>query len=120
MKQPEFLLDRILGDGLIVGANGYTEVPVGTVFTHLTKERLDGGPPNFTHVDLGVVGSVRLQLKEVWSFRESIPAIPRGHTAGVRLEGVGLDLLELALKGRKVNEHLTLRAAADSVVVEGD
>lgn len=54
----EFQIDRFEPGGLVVGRNGYSDVPVGTVFVALTKRRLDGEVPNLTDVDLGDVAAM--------------------------------------------------------------
>lgn len=110
MSRFEFYVDRIEEGGLVIGRAGYADVPIGTVFTLLTKERLDGDPPDFVYVDLGPVCPVQLILSEVQWFRKSLPAIPSGHAAGLRLEGDGMDRLKDALLARQPREVITLRA----------
>ena len=103
------LVRRVEGDLFVVSAEG-AEIPVGTVFTTLTKERLDGESSTFTQVDLGVVGQVRLEVKEVrWPHRQQADFVPSGHSAGLKLEGAGLDLLKKSLDSLLPREYLALK-----------
>lgn len=110
MSRFEFYVDRIEEGGLVIGRNGYTDIPIGTVFSLLTRERLDGDPPDFVHVDPSPVCAVQLTLSEVHWFRKSLPAIPSGHAAGLRLVGDGMDRLRDALLARQPREVITLVA----------
>jgi len=105
----EFQVDRLEPNGLVVGRNGDVDVPLGTVFVALGKLRLDGDSPNFTHVGMGDVATIDLRLTEVHWFRKTIDAIPRGHSAGLRLEGRGLEVLADALASKKEREFLIIR-----------
>lgn len=105
-----FQIDRIEPDGLIVGRNSYMDIPVGTEFVALAKCRVDGQLPNLTTVDLGVVAAIDLRLIEVQWFRKSVEVIPSGHTAGIRLEGTGLNALEAALASKQEREFIFIRA----------
>jgi hypothetical protein len=106
MKSLDIFLDRIESDGMFVATNNADEVPVGTVFTQLVNVQ-------------GAVGSsselcstpVRLCLIEAVIFRKSVPAIPRGWSAGLRLEGEGLDSVISALSSKLAGEFIHLRAA---------
>lgn len=111
MSDIEFDVDRIAEDGLVIGRNGYADVPVGTVFKVLTKTRHEGEPSDLSLVDLGEVASVSLRLAEVWHFRRSVDAVPRGHSAGLRLDGDGLDALKHAIATKLPRETIVLRVA---------
>jgi len=112
MTIADFLVERILEDGLVVGSNGNVNVPLGTPFTELTLARVDGTPPDLVTVELGVVANVHLKVCEVENklFRSPILAIPRGHFAGLRLEGEGIELLQQALRNRRPREYVSMRA----------
>ena len=106
----EFQIDRFDPDGLVVGRNGYADVPLGTLFVALTKRRLDGEVPNLTVVDLGDIAAIELRLNEVQWFRKSLDVIPNGHAAGIRLEGTGLDAIAAALASKLDREFIFIRA----------
>lgn len=110
---PNFCFDveEILPDGLIIGRNGYADIPLGTVFTALRKSKLVGDLPNFETVDLGEFARVSLQLLEVQWYRRSIDTIPRGHTAGLRVSGDGMPLLAKALVERGERETVMLQCS---------
>jgi hypothetical protein len=110
MSNIEFLVDRIESNGLIVGRNGHTSVPVGTIFTSIGKTRVDGEPPDLSTIDLGHMASVRLTLKEVHIWRTTVPEIPSGYSAGLRLEGDGLENLLEAISQQQAREFVQLRA----------
>lgn len=112
MTVADFLVDSILDDGLVVGKNGYIDVPLGTVFTELVLTRVDGTPPDFVSVGLGAVASVRLTVREVENkfFRKPLVVIPRGHTAGLRLDGEGIERLCEALQAKQPREFISMRA----------
>jgi len=110
MPTADFLVDHIEPDGLVIGRNGYTDVPLGTVFTAIGKSRVDADDPNLLAVPLGKIAVVRLQLTEVHFFRRLIDAIPRGHSAGLRLDGEGSDKLAAALDGKLEREFVHLLA----------
>jgi hypothetical protein len=106
----EFQIDRFEPGGLVVGRNGYSDVPVGTVFVALAKRRLDGEVPNLNDVDLGDVAAIELRLTEVQWFRKSLDVIPNGHAAGIRLEGKGLDTIAAVLASKREREFIFIRA----------
>lgn len=111
MSDIEFDVDRITDDGLVIGRNGYADVPVGTVFKVLTKTRHEGELSSLSLVDLGGVASVSLRLAEVWHSRRSMDTVPRGHSAGLRLDGDGLDALKHAIATKQPRESIALRVA---------
>jgi hypothetical protein len=110
MRDIEFFVDRIEANGLCIGHNGRKNVPLGTVFTVIRKSRIDGETANLVTVDLGVIANVSLTLKEVHTWRKTVPEIPGGHAAGLRLEGDGLNTLEEALKHKGTREYVRLQA----------
>jgi len=105
----EFQVDRIEPNGLVVGRNGDADIPVGAIFVSLGKVRVDGDVPDLTSVELGSITAVDLRLTEVHWFRKTIDAIPRGHTAGLRLDGAGLEAIASALASRREREFLYIR-----------
>ena len=107
----EFQVDRIEPNGLVVGRNGDADIPVGAIFVSLEKVRVDGDAPDLTSVELGIT-AVDLRLTEVHWFRTTIDAIPRGHSAGLRLDGVGLEAIASALASRREREFLYIRTGA--------
>lgn len=109
MRDMCFSVDHIADDGLVIGRNGYVDIPVGSVFNVLAKEKLVGDLPDLRSVDLGVVAEVRLLLTEVWCYRRSVDVIPGGHSAGLRLEGAGIDSLKRSLQTQQSREALWLR-----------
>lgn len=112
MTVADFLVEGVLDDGLVVGSNGNVDVPLGTPFTEVTLARVDGSPPDLVTVELGVVAKVHLKVREVQNkfFRAPILAIPRGHSAGLRLEGEGIELVQEALQNRRPREYVSMRA----------
>jgi hypothetical protein len=108
MRKCYFDVEAILPDGLIIGRNEYADIPVGTIFTALRKSKLVGELPNLLPVDQGEIGPVNLQLMEVQWYRRLIDAIPRGHTAALRVSGEGMALLAKALAERGARESVKL------------
>jgi hypothetical protein len=109
-KPVEFLVDHIEPSGLVVGRNGSADVPVGTLFVSIVKTCLDGERPNLSSVELGTVASIGLRLTEVHWYHRMIDVIPGGHTAGLRLEGSGLEALGNALAQKREREFISIRA----------
>lgn len=105
----EFYIDRLEPNGLVVGWNGDADIPVGTIFTVLGGGRVDGEPPHLSSVYSGKVAAIDLRLTEVHWFRKTIDAIPRGHSAGLRLEGNGLDTIADALAFKRKREFIFMR-----------
>lgn len=106
----EFQIDRFEPDGLVVGRNGYEDIPLGTVFLALAKRRLDGEVPNLITVELGDLAAVDLRLTEVHWFRKLLDVVPSGHSAGLRLEGAGLEVVATALASKREREFIYIRA----------
>mgnify|MGYP007097002030 CR=1 FL=1 len=110
MKNLDIFLDRVESDGIFVATNNADEVPVGTVFTQLVKVRVGGASDAGSATELCST-PVRLRLTGAVILRKSVPAIPRGWSAGLRLEGTGLDTVEDALSGKVAGAFIHLRAA---------
>lgn len=102
----DFQIERFERGGLIVGRNGNVDIPLGTVFVALAKCRVDGQLPDLITVDLGDIALIELRLTEVRWFRQSLDMIPRGHAAGIRLEGTGLDAIAAALASKRDREFI--------------
>ena len=115
MTTVDFLVDAVDDSGLVGGINCGGDTPVGTMFTTITKFRVDGDLPNLITLDLGVFAAVALILKEVDWYRRSIPQIPRGHSAGLRFAGKGLDTLKQVLATRGKSEYVHLRGPGLSI-----
>lgn len=106
----EFQVDRIEPNGLVIGRNGDADIPLGTVFVALKKVRIDSGPPDRRTIDLGDVAAISLRLVEVQWYRRKIDLVPGGHTAGLKLEGLGFDAIAGALASKQEREFLFIRA----------
>ena|ERR1700761_4153102 len=81
-----------------------------THFVSVTNERLEGDRLNLTSVDLGVVAEIDLRLIEVHWFRRLIDVIPRGHSAGLKFDGLGMEVIESALLQKRDREYVLIRA----------
>jgi hypothetical protein len=111
----QFHVDTADATGLVTGRNDDGDVPVGTTFTAVRKVRLDGEKHPFTRIDLGVVATVNLCLRGVEWYGRSIDVIPGGHTAGLRLEGEGLETLRAAVLSAEPREYIFLLARVPEV-----
>ena len=111
MNVIEFWVDRIEKQGLVVGRNGYRDIPVGFTFTHLSKARVDGPTHALQTTNLGRVALVQLRLEEVHWYRRKIEFVPSGHSAGLLLQGEGLNELRKALAECGSGEYLSLVGA---------
>jgi hypothetical protein len=109
MAPIDVLVNRIEPDGTVVGMNGRSAVPLGTTFTAICKTRVDGAPPDLQSVELGVAARVSLTLSEVIVFRKVLAEIPAGYSAGLRLHGEGLPVLEGLLRSKQSGEYVHLR-----------
>ena len=118
MPSLDFLVDSINSEGLVIGRNGYVDVPIGTIFTSITKSKIEGDLSALESVDLGEVDQVRLILEEVHWYRKVIDFIPGGHSAGLKLQGSGLVELAEALRNVKEREYVHLVAADGSSVAK--
>ena len=110
MKSPDIFLDRIESRGIVVGTNNADDVPVGTLFTHLVKTRREGSPGSghFTELWSTPIG---LRLTDAIINRKSVPVVPAGWGVGMVLEGVGLELIETAIREKQQGEFIHLRVA---------
>ncbi len=107
----EFLVDSINPEGLVLGRNGDREIPLGTMFTAVTRSRVHRDSRGYLTEELGEVGRVALTLREVHWYQRTIDHIPRGHTAGLAVTGDGLELLAGLLSSLPPHECLALVAA---------
>ena len=108
MSAMEFQFDSIQR-GLVVGRNGAIDIPLGFIFTSIEKVRVDGDIHNLQTVRLGQVAVVNLALEEVHWFRLKIEVVPRGHSAGLLLRGLGFDTLQAELSNLADREYLYLK-----------
>ena len=113
MTVPDIFLGSVEADGLIVGTNNADDVPVGTTFTRLVKIRVEGDPGAATATELWSK-PISLRLVEVLIFRKSVALVPRGWSAGLRLEGVGIEAITDALGGKERREFLHLRTSDEA------
>lgn len=107
----EFLVDTFSPDGLLLGRNGDCDIPVGTMFTAIRKRRVRMDSGVLGTEELGEVGRVALDLREVHWYQRVIDHVPRGHTAGLLVTGEGLEHLAGLLRSLPRNEYLFLIAA---------
>lgn len=86
----EFLVDSVEPSGIVFGLNGGRDIPVGTVFTAVRRERVQKIPDGYRTEDLGLIGTVSLVLREVHWYSHVIESVPARHSAGLVVEGKGL------------------------------
>ena len=114
-----FYVDKQLPDGLFAGgngnSNGNTCIPIGSVFTRVTKSRSEGKSPDVRTVDLGVVAQVSLTLEQVVIFRKEVDAIPGGWSAGIRLTGDGVETLADILRTAGTREQVYIRGDTETL-----
>ena len=103
-------VDRLDPSGFVIGRSGNVDVPLDTHFVSVTKERLEGDRLNLTSVDLGVMAEIDLRLIEVHWFRRLIDVIPRGRSAGLKFDGLGMEVIESALLQKRDREYVLIRA----------
>ena len=106
----DIFLERVEPDGIAVGTNNADDVPVGTLFTQLVKIRVEGKSGATTASELWSV-PISLRLVEAVIYRKSVAAVPSGWSAGLRLEGVGMDTIVDAFDSKVAAEFVHLRAA---------
>lgn len=105
MDGPEFELEEVFDGGLLTGRNGAVQLPVGTLFSRVVKERIrDDG----IH-ELVETISVQIVVREVEVWRKSVPFAVARHSAGLRVDGPGLARLDVLLKSRVRHEVVYLR-----------
>lgn len=106
MDGPEFELEEVLDGGLLCGRNGAVQLPVGTLFNRVVKERIcEGGAHE-------LIESIPVQIvvSEVESWRKLVPfAFPR-HSAALRVDGPRLARLNALLQSRIRHEVVYLRS----------
>ena len=110
----DFLIDQITDDGLIYGMNGALDIPAGTVFRSARKSRISEQTPSADSVELGEVARMSLRLVEVHWYRKVIDFVPGGHSAGLRVEGSGIEAVRAALEGRLEGEYVHLLATSEA------
>lgn len=102
----KFLVDTIDGSGKIVGRNGSENIPVGSIFTKITKTQIDRYIPHLTSTDLGTVENIKLTLEKVEFYGRSIDVVPGSHSAGLLVQGEGMNILNSVLENRGQGEHV--------------
>ena len=105
----DFLVDFRLANGMFAGRNVRVDIPVGAIFTQVTKTRTDGPISARQNTDLGVVAVVNLTLQEVEWYRRQIDLVPAGHTAGIRVAGDGIEVITKILETKSDTEYIHLR-----------
>lgn len=108
MTSHDIFLDHIEPGGIVVATNNADEVPTGTVFSLLVKTRYEGVRGYGQLIELWSA-PISLRLNDVFIFRKSVPAIPRGWSAGLVLEGSGIDKVEVAIREKQKGEFIHLR-----------
>ena len=108
MIAPSFMVESVNEQGLVLGRNGCLDIPVGFVFTSITKVRVEGPTSNLRGIPMGIVCSVSLRVEEIHWYQRAIEVIPGGHSAGLRLSGNGLTELQTSLTRRSNGEYLSL------------
>lgn len=103
----KFLVDSIDPSGWILGRNiDRKDISVGSIFTQITKTQRDGSLPHLVSTDLGAIANISLTLKNVEFYRRKIDVVPGGHSAGLLVEGNGLDRLTSVLEDRIEKENV--------------
>lgn len=109
----EFLVDRLSPEGQLLGRNNEVSIPLGTTFTIIRKTKLGDDPLRCWSTDLETEGTVRLKLIRIEWYRRNIPFLSPGHTAGLTVEGEGLEALARALQDAADHEYISLAADVD-------
>jgi hypothetical protein len=104
----EFTVDSVEPSGQVLGRNHDFDIPVGTTFVVIRKVRVDGDMMHLHTVDLGVIAPIALTLKAVELYGRSLDVIPGGYTAGLTLEGIGLDALTEAIRSAAEREYVLI------------
>jgi hypothetical protein len=108
MTAIDIFLDRIEPNGLVIGTNNAGDIPLETTFTELVKIQIDLTSGVSTSTALWSE-PINLRLVDSIIFRKSVQLIPRGWSAGLRLEGSGIETIANALKDKKIGEFIHLR-----------
>jgi hypothetical protein len=106
-----FHVDSIDPDGLVIGRNDDFDIPVGTTFSNIRLCRVHKTNDEYQTEDLGNIAAVSLTLREVHWYRKSIEFIPRGHTAGLRVDGEGMLELAEQLRNLRPGDCVALTAS---------
>lgn len=106
-----FSVDSISPENLVLGRNHDHDIPVGAAFSVVSRVRVvkeqDG---EYRTENRGTVGNVSLRVREVHWYGRTIDFVPGGHTAGLLLEGCGLERLALWLADLELHEYIQLSA----------
>jgi len=105
----DVFIDREEDGDLFVVTNNGSDVPLGTRFTELIERVWDEGSTAGNSLQFGLLAEVDLALKEIYIFRRSVEAIPKGWSAAIRLEGTGSDAIRAALTGKRKGDYVHLR-----------
>jgi hypothetical protein len=110
MSKFHFQVDSVDPNGLVLGCNGTSDdIPVGTLFTSITKSKVVESSLHRESKELGEVATIALVLAEVHFYRRLVEAVPGGHSAGLKLTGTGLEVLRDTLQGVGEDESVHLR-----------
>jgi len=109
-----FHVDSINDAGLVVGRNDHIEIPLGSVFTSVSRTRYHGTGGTFAFEPPETVANVHLTVLQVHWYQGLIHAVPPGHTAGLALAGSGLDRLAYLLGEHASDEVLSLVGPASA------
>lgn len=99
-----FHVGSISQDGLVLGRNSQSDIPVGSLFTSVKKAVLAQG----STTEYLVSDGISLELLSVHWYGRSIDYVPGGHSAGLKLIGQGMDVLGQALESLNEGEYLSL------------
>lgn len=113
MTAIDIFLDRIESNGIIVGTNNAGDIPLDTTFTELVKIHVDLSSGASTSTALWST-SINLRLVDAIIYRKSVQIIPRGWSAGLRLDGWGIEAIAGALKSKRKGEFLHLRVGNEA------
>ncbi|PMQ07554.1 hypothetical protein DyAD56_02180 [Dyella sp. AD56] len=106
MDGPEFELEEVLDGSLLSGRNGAVQLPVGTLFNRVAKERVceDGSHELVESIPVQIV------VREVEIWRKSVPFAFARHSAGLRVDGPEMATLNALLQSRVRHEVVYLRS----------
>ena len=107
-----YFVDSVMGTDRIGGRNDSVDIPVGTVFTRVTKTRVDGDNMNLGSVDLGDVAVVSIRLVGVEHFGQPFDYIPADHSPLLFVDGDDVVNLSNMLDACGACEYLWLVADA--------
>ena len=111
MWSADIFLDRIEPDGVVVATNNDKDIQIGTIFSEVVKVRVDLNMESSIRVVTELWSTkVNLRLTDATIFQKHVEVVPRGWSAGIILEGEGLELVLDALKEKDKTEFIHLRA----------